>query len=254
MSKPNLIIIHGFLQSFSCFPKFIEDLKPHFNILLIDLPGYGKNNNTNINDIEQYLEFIYQEITSSYKLNINRKINLLGWSLGGNISILLANKYPEFFNKLFLLCSNPCFVKSNSNNYGMNKDIFLNFYNNIQSNIKKTSDKFLKLQLLGLDKDEFKKQYLNLKKFFESQKIPNIETLVFNLKLLNKDIRPILENINNEIYYILAEKDNLIPIEILEYFQDIKKDQDKLFIIPNATHVPMLTNKDMLQSYLFEFG
>jgi len=254
MSKPYLVIIHGFLQRFHCFPEFIKDMEKNFNVLFIDLPGYGENYNLNIFCIDKYLDFIYKEITNYINLKKIDNINLLGWSLGGNISILLAKKYPNIFKKIILLCSNPCFVKSNTNKYGMNKDDFLNFYHNIQTNPKKASEKFLILQFFGLDKNTLKKYYLELKKLYECQKLPDIKTLIFNLSLLNQDIRPILKNLDNEMIYILSEKDNLIPKDIAKYLTYIKKNKDQIYIMPNATHVPMLTNKDMLQSLLFSLS
>ena len=136
----------------------------------------------------------------------------------------------------------------------MNKDDFLNFYHNIQTNPKKASEKFLILQFFGLDKNTLKKYYLELKKLYECQKLPDIKTLIFNLSLLNQDIRPILKNLDNEMIYILSEKDNLIPKDIAKYLTYIKKNKDQIYIMPNATHVPMLTNKDMLQSLLFSLS
>ena len=117
MQKKNLVIIHGFLQSSEIFYKnqeIINILHSKYNLLIIDLPGYGKNHSIKFNNatkLNNYLDFIYIQI-QSYFNNINSQdINILGWSLGGNIAILLAQKYP-IINNLILLCSNPCFVIS----------------------------------------------------------------------------------------------------------------------------------------------
>tara|TARA_R110000868_G_scaffold91080_3_gene252678 strand:+ start:20758 stop:21534 length:777 start_codon:yes stop_codon:yes gene_type:complete len=247
MQKKNLVIIHGFLQSSEIFYKnqeIINILHSKYNLLIIDLPGYGKNHSIKFNNatkLNNYLDFIYIQI-QSYFNNINSQdINILGWSLGGNIAILLAQKYP-IINNLILLCSNPCFVINKTNNIGMEQSIFENFHNNLQNNYSKTINKFLKLQLLGIEKIKFKIYYDQLNELFNSNKKPNIETLLFNLDILNLDLRESLINLENKITYILSDNDYLVPYEIIKYLNIIKKPQDIIYTIENSSHIPHLTN------------
>lgn len=241
MIKPTLVLLHGFLQPFTFFPKFIHLLEKSYKIINIDLPGYGKNIGLNIFEINEYLGFIYCEIQSQ-NTSRDQNINILGWSLGGNIAVLLATKYPKDFNNLILLCSNPCFVQSENNIYGMDKDIFSVFYDSIKTNYQKTVDRFLKLQFFGLEKTDFKNNYLKLKQLFETHNKPNSETLIFNLDILNTDIRNKLENLENKIIYILSNRDNLIPKDLIFYLENIKKTNDTIYSIPDACHVPIETN------------
>ena len=155
---------------------------------------------------------------------------------------MLAKRHPDIFQDITLLCTNPCFVKNDSNFTGMEQKIFRNFYISIQENYSKTIDKFLKLQLLGLPKDKLKIYYSIIKNIFISNQEPCVNTLLLNLDILNLDLRQELINLDNKITYILSDNDYLVPYELVEYIEIIKKPQDKVYTIPKATHLPHITN------------
>ena len=62
-----------------------------------------------------------------------------------------------------------------------------------------------------------------LNELFNSNKKPNIETLLFNLDILNLDLRESLINLENKITYILSDNDYLVPYEIIKYLNIIKE-------------------------------
>src|SRR3989344_2485949 len=95
----DLIMLHGWKQDVSSFHKVAEELKKHFTLWLIDLPGFGRSENPKKDfSIEDYGDIIAEFIKRN-KLN---KPVLLGHSVGGRIGIVLASKHSELLSKLIL--------------------------------------------------------------------------------------------------------------------------------------------------------
>src|SRR3989344_3673782 len=98
-SGKDLIMLHGWKQDVSTFHNVSEELKKHFTLWLIDLPGFGRSENPKKDfTVEDYSDIIAEFI----KINKISRPNLLGHSVGGRISIVLASKYPEIIDKLIL--------------------------------------------------------------------------------------------------------------------------------------------------------
>jgi len=95
----DFIMLHGWKQDVSTFHKVAEELKKHFTLWLIDLPGFGRSENPK----KDFRVSDYADIVAEFiKFNKIEKPVLLGHSVGGRIGIVLASKYPEVLSKLIL--------------------------------------------------------------------------------------------------------------------------------------------------------
>ncbi len=94
-----LILIHGLASNAGFWRYNIPELSKHFRVIAVDLPGYGKSQK---GDYPYTLSF-YAEIISKLIDELNLKnVTLVGHSMGGQISIIFALKYPDKLNKLVL--------------------------------------------------------------------------------------------------------------------------------------------------------
>lgn len=93
-----VLMIHGNGGSFICFANQVVDFSKYFKVILVDCRGRGNSSyqkgveltfDLQVEDISLFLE----------KLNIP-KTNIVGWSDGGIIGLLLAIKHPEKVDKL----------------------------------------------------------------------------------------------------------------------------------------------------------
>ena len=101
-SKNVLVFLHGFCESKEIWDDFIPKIPSKFNCLALDLPGFGTNTDTvSIQSIEAMAEAVYQELE---KRQIKKYI-LIGHSLGGYVSLALAEKYPKMLQGLCLFHS-----------------------------------------------------------------------------------------------------------------------------------------------------
>ena len=100
--KKPLVLLHGFMENTSIWDDMLPHLSEQFSIIKIDLPGHGKSEvYQKVNTVEFMAEKVKEVIDF---LNLE-KINLLGHSLGGYVTLAFAEKFPELLNSITLFFS-----------------------------------------------------------------------------------------------------------------------------------------------------
>ncbi len=114
--KPVLIFLHGWLGNWTTFKKEINHFQKKYSILYLDFRGHGlsdkpiKLKDYNIIKLRRDIEGIIK------KENIS-KVTLVGFSMGGMVSLLFTVKHPELVDKLVLINTthkNPFFSSKSS--------------------------------------------------------------------------------------------------------------------------------------------
>lgn len=227
----DLIMLHGWKQDVSTFHNVSEELKKHFTLWLIDLPGFGRSENPKVDfQVEDYANII-QEFIKENKLN---KPHLLGHSLGGRIGIKLTSKNSEIINKLVLESSAGIkhehdFLRLLSLLLAKTFNTLIPNIGNFKNNLKR---KFYKQ--IGSDYNDAKE----LKKTF--------------VNIINEDLTPDLSKIKNKTLIIGGQNDTSVPT------RDQKKmyrkiDYSKLEILDNVAHFPHLENPQKFLYYVIDF-
>ena len=100
--KKNLILLHGFMENSSIWNDLEKTLSKNFTLIKIDLPGHGQSKLYHeINSMDFMAEKV-KEVLDFLKIE---KINILGHSMGGYVSLAFADKFPEFIESLTLFFS-----------------------------------------------------------------------------------------------------------------------------------------------------
>jgi pimeloyl-ACP methyl ester carboxylesterase len=98
-SENVLLFIHGLGSYLKAWDRNIPELKNHFRCIALDLPGYGKSSKQiHSGEVSFYVEILNEFIT---KLNL-KSVSLVGHSMGGQIVLAYAIKYPSQIVKLIL--------------------------------------------------------------------------------------------------------------------------------------------------------
>ena len=95
-----IVFIHGLSDSLEYWTKLSSGLSGEYKVLLYDLRGHGKSPFEYF-DMDLLVEDLYNLLSM---LNIS-KASLIGLSLGGNIALLFAVKYPDLVDKLVIMSS-----------------------------------------------------------------------------------------------------------------------------------------------------
>ena len=94
-----LVLLHGNGEDHSIFDKLSEKLRADFTLYAIDSRNHGKSEMTGLYSYETMAEDVYQFIKA---LNLG-KVNLIGFSDGGIIGLILAMRHGEVLNRAALL-------------------------------------------------------------------------------------------------------------------------------------------------------
>ena len=94
-----IIFVHGLGSYLPAYDKLIPELSKNYRCIAIDLPGYGKSSKApHDGSMSFYADIIHQ---FAQKLNLD-KFNLAGHSMGGQIGMVYALKWPEELSHLIL--------------------------------------------------------------------------------------------------------------------------------------------------------
>lgn len=97
-----LVLVHGNMTSSKHWDLVLEHADPSLKIYALDLRGFGMSSyHVPIREIKDF--------SNDLKLFVDalglRKFALMGWSMGGCVSMSFAANYPEYVDKLILLAS-----------------------------------------------------------------------------------------------------------------------------------------------------
>lgn len=207
-----LLMIHGNGGSFSCFENQVEEFSKHFKVLLVDCRGRGNSSykkgveltfDLQVEDFSLFLE----------KLNI-KKTNIVGWSDGGIIGLLLALKHPEKVNKLVTSGAN-IFPEGVIHLDDMKKTVL-----DLESK-NSNHENDLAIDLINLD-----------------IKYPNLSFANLNV-------------IQSKSLIIAGDHDEIKNDHTLKIFESIPNAQ--LAILPNSSHSALIENASLFNQIVLKF-
>ncbi|MCU7618120.1 alpha/beta fold hydrolase [Chryseobacterium sp. PBS4-4] len=208
-----LLLLHGNSGSIRDFYQQIPELSKYFKVIVVDTRAQGKSIDRTQKD------FNYKIFADDMKALVDnlglKKVNIAGWSDGGNTGLEFALKYPENLNKLITIGANA-FVN------GVDDELISKFKLSLKAmHFENKPEKFNETRLLKLMLKE-----------------PNIS---------NKD----LNKIQSEVLVIAGEKDVIKPEHSKLLATQIPN--AKLKIYKDATHMIPFENADELNKDIIEF-
>lgn len=103
-SGETLVLVHGYLGGSSQWAAEIEALSPHFDVVAIDLPGYGKSKHLPApSEIAEHSRTVLNHLD---QLGIDQ-FHLLGHSMGGMVAQEMVYQAPERVDRLVLYATGP---------------------------------------------------------------------------------------------------------------------------------------------------
>lgn len=97
-----LLLLHGFMEDSSIWKDMEDSLSNKFKIIKIDLPGHGKSGPIAEVQTMEEMAGAVKEVVDALRLP---KINILGHSMGGYVSLAFAEQFPEYLASLTLFFS-----------------------------------------------------------------------------------------------------------------------------------------------------
>lgn len=96
-----LIFLHGNNGSIEDFYQQIPFFAKHYRVIVLDTRGQGRSTDLTHTPYT-YEEFANDLLQVIQKLNL-KKVNLVGWSDGGNTALIFNTQHPELVNKIITI-------------------------------------------------------------------------------------------------------------------------------------------------------
>ncbi len=206
-----IVYLHGWGQNIEMMEPIANPFKNSHRLIILDLPGFGKSEEPKSAwTLEDYADMIHNLLNS---LEV-KKVNLIGHSFGGKISLVYAMKYDV---KKMILLGSPYKVK-----------------------IKKPSlkvrilKKMKNVPLLGGIADKIKTQ-------MGSVDYRNATPMMRNIlvKHVNTDLTEKIKGIKCPTFIIWGELDAAVPVEDAYELEGLIKDSG-LVVYEGCTHYAYL--------------
>lgn len=225
-----LLLLHGNSGSIENFIYQIPELSKHFKVIAIDSRAQGRTT-----DSDQEITYALMASDMSElidKLNLG-KVNVVGWSDGGNIGLELAYANPEKVLKVVTLGANY----THENWMAPADSVVMNpgdplilktseMMNRFSTSMKRLSPDTLRMPIIKKKLEDLMTKYPN---FTPDQ----------------------LKSINVPFLIIAGDHDAINLNQTIAMFANLPKSQ--LYIVPHASHLVAIENPELINSAIIRF-
>ena len=250
------LLIHGWSSSWYALSPLMPLLAQRFSVISVDLPGYGKSprlpERTTIAAYADLLAALIQEVSTG-------PVVLVGHSMGGMISAVLATRYPALVERMVLLCPTISGRLSNFINlfispitlmerFGLGSLLVSAFENAIVGLTDRLMRPASFAERTGITAEEYKRLRADARRPGQGRVRAECYVAMRQSNLTGK-----LGNIETPTLIVWGAEDNTVPLRDAGVVADEWPEAD-LRIIPKAGHWPHFETPDitrrLVTSYL----
>ncbi len=237
-----IVLLHGYLESKEIWNDFAKELCENFQVIIPDIPGHGKSDLTNE-------RLSVEKMAESVKLILDKenvgKCLLVGHSMGGYVALAFLDLFPELLIGLTLFHSSPY---ADTQEKKQNRDREINIirqgkkaqiYNThfpntfAKENVEKFTDDIEKCKEVARDMSD-----------------DGIIAVLEAMKA-RPDRSKILKATKIPVQYIIGEKDNFIPMNILNKLQ--LPDNSEVVVLENSGHMGFIEDRGNVLNAIIDF-
>jgi pimeloyl-[acyl-carrier protein] methyl ester esterase len=239
----SLVLVHGWAMHSGIWRKFARELAEHYQVTLVDLPGHGRSGAVWPFTLETVSKALVDAIPDTPHC-------CLGWSLGADVVLEVAHRFPDRVNSLILLAGTPCFVKKGLWP-GMDGQVLDSFAESLKQDSLAALLRFLSLQVKDLV--DQKAALEELKALVFESLAPDPQTLREGLDILKQaDLRAEFADLKIPVAVILGQLDTLVPVAVAGKMQGLLPGIN-LTVIDRAGHVPFLSHQEAVVNAVCRF-
>lgn len=235
-SGADLVLLHGWGLSSAVWGEFADRLAERYRLTLIDLPGLGRSPVVGDMSPAAVVAALLEVAPAS--------AHWLGWSLGGQLALALAQQAPERVRSLSLLAANPCFVARPDWPCAMASETFAAFVAALDEDPARTLQRFAALQSRGSSRA---RDELKLLRQVIAASTP--QALAPTLQLLQLDLRPALAGLHCPVQLILGGQDPLVPAALAPAASALNP-QLAVEVIEPSAHLPFVSHGETVLARL----
>jgi len=227
-----VVLLHGYLESKEIWGDFAEKLGKNFKVIIPDLPGHGKSglidSNLTVEKMAESIKYILD------KENVSKCL-LVGHSMGGYTALAFLELFPELLSGLSLFHSSP-FADTKEKKQNRDREI------NIIRQGKK-AQVYTAHFPNTFARENVEKHKNEIEKCKELAKSMQDEGIIAALEAMKArpDRSEILKATKVPVQYIIGEKDNFIPMDILKKLK--LPDNSEVVVLENSGHMGFIEEK-----------
>ena len=232
-SGNTIVLLHGYLESKEIWEDFAGDLAGKFKLIIPDLPGHGKSKLPAGGLTVDKMADAVKEVLDFENIE---KCFLVGHSMGGYAALAFLDLFPERLSALSLFHSSPY---ADTDEKRINRDREINIIR--QGKKAQVYTAHFPKTFAKENADKFAGE---IKKMNERAKNMNDEGIIAALEAMKArpDRSSLLKNTNVPMQYIIGEKDNFIPMSILEKLK--LPENSELVVLENSGHMGFIEEKE----------
>jgi pimeloyl-ACP methyl ester carboxylesterase len=246
-----VVLVHGFGEDGEIWNRQIEFLKDHYQLIVPDLPGSGKSQMIEDMSMEGMAEAIKAVIDFELPKYLRptgeaEKVCIIGHSMGGYITLALAEKYPEILTA-FGLFSSSAFADSEEKKAARLKSIEF-----VKNN---GAYEFLKTSIPGLFDEQWSKHHQQeIVGLVERSRQFTPEAIVkyYEAMIARPDRTAVFKTFTGPVLFIIGEHDKAVPFE-QSMQQCYLPTQSHVQILRNSAHMGMWEETDKTNAALLQF-
>lgn len=242
LPQQNIVLLHGWGCSREIWRPLLSSMRSWANVTLVDLPGLAPGVPAAKGGLPDVLEAVLRCAPE--------RALYLGWSLGGQLAIALARRYPQRVDAVATLCSNPRFVEA-SDWPGMRAELLQQFRLSAGADPGKALRRFDSLQAAGASHPR------DLLRSLQSQRAADGGSeLVAGLGWLGElDLREACALLAQPQLHILGCEDALVPSQVAGALQSLLSNAStaEVTVLDGCTHLAPLEAAETISARVLSF-
>lgn len=241
-ARAELVLLHGWGSNREVWRPLLATLRPWANITLLDLPGLAPGLSQASLDLDLLLAGILD--------NTPERAVFLGWSLGGQLALELADQHPSRVAAVITLCSTPCFAEQ-SDWPGMLAHTLQQFTETFTAGPAAGLRRFDSLQVAGADAP---KRLIRVLQGLRGDRSEGPLELGLSW-LASLDQRQLCQQLGLPQLHLTGERDGLLAAGVGKAWETLLAgvDDARVEVLKGASHVAPLEQGQGISSSVFGF-
>jgi len=233
---PDLVLVHGWGMHSGIWSEWAGRLCKCFRVHCVDLPGHGNSAFRGQRELDDWAAAVLDVVPANAWW--------LGWSLGGLVSLAAAGRADKPVRGVLLLATTPKFVACADWEPAVDREVFDQFAQQLEADVAKTLLRFLSLQARSADRSG--ETLRQLRAELKQRPQPQAGALRTGLKFLQEaDMRDVMENPVVPMFWLLGERDTLVPVDVIRQFPGVHSR-----LVKGAGHAPFLSHSEQCAEYV----
>lgn len=239
---PALVLLHGWGLHGGVFAPLRAQLREHFTLYSVDLPGHGHSHPEPVPaTLAGWAQAVLDEVPDAL---------WLGWSLGGLVALQAALHRPQAVSGLVMLASSPRFSQ-HEGWPGVDASVLAGFAGQLQARYAATVNGFLALDLINLPAGQQAARAL-LDELL-AVGLPSAQAIATGAQLLiDTDLRSDLARLAVPSLWLAGQRDRLVPPAAMVAACALAPAASQL-TVPGTGHAPFLGDTAAVTRALLDF-